>query len=146
PVCQDLFTHRHVEHIAVGWVLRSSTVTCAVTVNNSGADSAQNVVLTDILPGSVDYVSATPGQGSWSQVGGVVTCSLGELQDGGSTSVEIVVTSTIAGSLTNNASVSADTADTNQGNKSASETTSVKPVEPEASSDIFLPLILKNNG
>ena len=75
-----------------------------------------------------------------------MTCSLGELQDGGSTSVEIVVTSTIAGSLTNNASVSADTADTNQGNKSASETTSVKPVEPATSRYIFLPLILKNNG
>ena len=76
----------------------------------------------------------------------MVTCSLGELQDGGSTSVEIVVTSTLAGSLTNNASVSADTTDPNQGNNSASEPTTVMPVEPATSRDIFPPLLMKFNG
>ena len=104
------------------------------------------MVLTDILPGSVDYVSAKPGQGSCSRVGGVVTCNLGELLNEGSTRVEILVTTTIAGSLTNNAIVSADTADPNQGNNSASETTTVMPVEPATSRDIFLPLLMKFSG
>ena len=117
-----------------------------MSANNSGPANAQNVVLVDNLPGSVVYVSATPGQGSCSQVGGVVTCNLGELPNGGSTSVEIVVTTTVAGSLINNANVTADTADPNQGNNSASETTTVMPVEPATNRDIFLPLLMKFNG
>jgi hypothetical protein len=75
-----------------------------------------------------------------------VTCSLGELLAGDSTSVEIGIMTTLEGSLTNNASVSADTTDTNQGNNSDSETTTVMPLEQGSSRKIFLPQILKSSG
>jgi len=54
--------------------------------------------------------------------------------------------SNLTGSLTNNASVSVDTADPNPENNTTNETTTVKPVEPMTGSGIFLPLILKING
>lgn len=54
--------------------------------------------------------------------------------------------SKLAGSLTTNTSVAVDKTDTSQGSNSDSETTTVKPVEPEVSSDILLPLILKLSG
>jgi uncharacterized repeat protein (TIGR01451 family) len=112
-----------------------------ITVVNSGPDSAQNVVLTDDLPGSVVYVSGTPDQGSCSQLGGIVTCDLGEVQNGASTSVEIVVTPTIATTLTNNVSVAADTGDPDLGDNNDSELTDV---ELSASFEHYLPLIFKN--
>jgi len=98
-------------------------------VSNSGPDTAQNVPLTDTLPGSATYISATPGQGSCDEVGGVVTCSLGDIPNGGSTSIEIVVTTTAAGTITNHASVSANSSDPDLQNNSASETTTVDPTE-----------------
>jgi len=75
-----------------------------------------------------------------------VSCNLRELLNEGSTRVGILVTTTIAGSLTNNANESADTADPNQGSNAASETTTVMPVEPATNRDIFLPLLMKFSG
>jgi len=100
-------------------------------VSNSGPDTAQNVTLPDTLPGSAIYISAIaiPGQCYCYEVGGVVTCSLGDIPNGGSTSIEIVVTTTAAGSLTNSASVSANSSDRDLQNNSASETTTVDPTE-----------------
>jgi uncharacterized repeat protein (TIGR01451 family) len=49
------------------------------------------------------------------------------LAKGGSASVEIVVTTTAAGTMTNNAGVTSDTADPNGVNNSASEQTEVHP-------------------
>jgi uncharacterized repeat protein (TIGR01451 family) len=121
-------------------------ITYTITVNNSGPDSAKNVVLTDTLPDTVVYVSNTPGQGSCFQVGRVVTCNLGDIPNGDSTSVEIVVMTTIADTISNSASVTADTADTNPDNNNASETTTVIPGESKSSSDILLPLVLKFGG
>ena len=97
-----------------------------ITVVNSGPDSAQSVVLTDDLPDSVVYVSAIPDQGSCSQAGGKVTCDLVDMQNGDSTSIEIVVATTVAGTLTNNVSVAADTGDPNLGDNNDSELTKVE--------------------
>jgi hypothetical protein len=103
-------------------------------VSNAGPDMAQNVVLTDNLPVGVSYVSATPNQGTCGIGSGVVTCNLGDLPNGGSLNVEIVVTSLTAGVKTNQASVAADTADPNRVNNGANEATSVVL-------RIYLPLI-----
>jgi uncharacterized repeat protein (TIGR01451 family) len=110
---------------ALGPVTVGDNITYTVTVSNSGPDTTQNVTLTDTLPGSTTYVSATLGQDSCDEVGGVVTCSLGDILNGGTTSVEIVVTTTAAGTLTNSASVAADTADPNPNNNSTEEQTTV---------------------
>jgi uncharacterized repeat protein (TIGR01451 family) len=115
-------------------VLLGDPIRYILTVSNAGPDMAQNVVLTDNLPVGVSYVSATPNQGTCGIGSGVVTCNLGDLPNGGSLNVEIVVTSLTAGVKTNQASVAADTADPNRVNNGANEATSVVL-------RIYLPLI-----
>ncbi|MGD2157840.1 MAG: Ig-like domain-containing protein [Anaerolineales bacterium] len=120
------------------------TITYTLTVNNNGPDAAQSVILTDTLPGSATFVSATPDQGLCDELSGLVTCSLGDILKGGGTSVEIVVTTTLTGTLTNNANVTAGTVDPNPADNNDSETTTVEPVGPEPTFDIYLPIVVRN--
>jgi uncharacterized repeat protein (TIGR01451 family) len=93
-------------------------VTYMVNVSNGGPDTAENVVLTDDLPGGVTFVSATPEQGSCNEAGGVVTCNLGDMVSGASVDVVIVVNAPAAGTLTNAATATSDTSDPDTGNNS----------------------------
>ena len=97
-----------------------------VTVSNAGPSDATLVALTDTLPAEVVYVSATPTQGSCSELAGTVTCALGTVPDGNSVDIVIAVTvpaDTSAGTITNNASVTTATTDPNGANDSTSEDT-----------------------
>jgi hypothetical protein len=105
-------------------------VTYTVNVSNGGPDTAENVVLTDNLPTGVSFVSVTPGAPDCTESSGVVTCDLGAIASGASVDVEIVVTTTTDGTITNIASVESDTSDPNTGNNSASEDTTVNPGAP----------------
>jgi uncharacterized repeat protein (TIGR01451 family) len=95
-----------------------SPLTYTVTVTNHGPSGATGVMLTDTLPGSVTYVSATPSQGSCNQALGVVSCSLGSLANGVSATVTIIVTPTTGGTLVNAASVVANEPDLTASNNS----------------------------
>ena len=91
-----------------------------VTVANAGSSDATLVQLTDTLPAEVTYVSATPAQGSCSELAGTVTCDLGTVADGGSVDVVIAVTvpaGQAATTVTNDAAVSTATTDPNAGNR-----------------------------
>ena len=98
----------------------------AVVVNN-GPDDAQNIVLTDTLPGTVTFVSSTPSTPTCTESGGTVTCNLGTMVAGATTTVVILVMADQQGDLTNNVSVTSDTADSNIPNNSANEITTVSP-------------------
>ena len=64
-----------------------------LTVFNKGSVTASKVVLTDTLPASVTYNSATPtGGGTCNQNSGIVTCTWASLASGASTLVTITVT------------------------------------------------------
>ena len=76
----------------------------------------------------VTYDSATPSQGTCSESSGTVTCALGTIADGQRASVEIKVTPGAGGTITNQATVSATTADPVLVNNSASAETTVDPV------------------
>ena len=95
-----------------------------LVVTNSGPNNATNVVVTDTLPGGVTLVSATPNQGSCSGTG-PVTCNLGGILNGGTASIEILVVTGAAGSITNNANVAASETDPVPGNNAASAATTV---------------------
>ena len=100
----------------------------AVTVSNAGPSDAVGVSLVDVLPAEVSFVSATPDQGSCSELAGTVTCALGSIASGGSVDVVInvaVPSDTAAGTVTNNASVSSATSDPVAGNNATSEDTTI---------------------
>ena len=106
-------------------VKTGDNVTYTVVVSNGGPGSAENVVVTDTLPSGVQFVSATPDQGSCSESGGIVTCNLGTVANGSSVNIVIVVQATTHGELTNTVIVVSDT-DPNPGNNSAMEQTTVE--------------------
>ncbi|MGD0086538.1 MAG: DUF11 domain-containing protein, partial [Verrucomicrobiota bacterium] len=81
-----------------------------ISVTNFGPSSASGVVVTDSLPATVTFVSATGGGLNNS---GIVSWTLGTLTNGQTSNVTVTVTAPASGSLTNVASVSTPTGDPN---------------------------------
>ena len=108
-------------------VLAGQQLTYTLTVANSGPRTATGVQLTDNLPSTVTFNSATPSQGSCSHLSGTVTCALGSLVDTASATVDIVVTPQEGGSITNQASVSSDLRDPVAPDNAASATNHGEP-------------------
>jgi subtilase family serine protease len=95
-----------------------------VTVTNNGPDIADNVVLTDQLPATATLVSAKPSSGTCNGTT-TVTFDLGNLADGASATVVVVVTTTAKGTLKNVVTVDADDSDTSARNNRDEELTVV---------------------
>jgi uncharacterized repeat protein (TIGR01451 family) len=108
-----------------------------ITATNNGPAIATNVIITDVLPPGVTFVSATATQGNCNGTG-TVTCNLGSLAVGGNASVTIVVTPSSAGQITNSATVAGTEADPDSTNNSAPATTLIQPAAP-------LPTMLDDN-
>ena len=124
-----------------------SSLTYTLVVSNAGPSTAQGVVATDTLPAGVAFVSANPTAGSCSEAAGTVTCNLGDVNNGASVTITIVVTPSAAGTLNNSASVSSPTADPAAGNNSASTTTTVNPAAPpDLTLSFSLPSITVSSG
>lgn len=100
-------------------------LTYTVDVTNNGTAPATGVVVTDTLPVSVDFMSATTSQGSCSERDGTVSCALGEIAAGATVTVTITVTPTTPGVVTNTVTVSADGVDPYPPNNTATAETSV---------------------
>jgi uncharacterized repeat protein (TIGR01451 family) len=97
-----------------------------ILVTNSGPSSATNATLTDTLPAGVTYVSASSGQGSCNQSGGVLTCNLGSMPSGASVTATVSVTAgLLPGTLQNAVTVKASEADPDLSNNSSTATTNV---------------------
>ena len=96
------------------------TVTITLTASNSGPDTATAVVIRDLLPAGLDYVSGSASQGTCLQAAGTVTCALGDLASGASATVTITATSNGTGNMTNPGIVTSSTYETNAGNNSSS--------------------------
>ena len=101
-------------------------ITYTLTVYNLGPSEAQSVRITDTLPISVVFSSATTG---CAHDGGTVTCALSSLAAGASSSFVITVTAaadiTPGTSLENRAVVGSSTSDPNPLNNAATADTSV---------------------
>lgn len=108
-------------------VTEGAVLTYTITVSNSGPGAASNATLTDELSSHVDFVSATPTQGSCDLGGKTVTCELGTLPAGPGATATIEVRPKKTGQLTNSASVAVGAGDTDpvMANNSATEMTTV---------------------
>jgi uncharacterized repeat protein (TIGR01451 family) len=100
-------------------------ITYRLTITNTGAD-ATGVRLTDTLPSSVTFESVTSTQGSCTPTISGVDCALGNLADGASANVDIVVIPNVASTISNTASVSANEDDPTLSNNSATQLTLVQ--------------------
>ena len=78
------------------------TLTYTLAVTNHGPDVAPDTMVMDTLPSSVVLLSATPSTGSCTGTT-VITCALGDLPSGATTTIVITVRPTAAGSLHNEA-------------------------------------------
>ena len=70
-----------------------SNVTYTITVGNAGPSTATNVVVNDTLPAGLQFVSATPSQGTCNAASPVV-CNLGTILAGGNATVTLVARAT----------------------------------------------------
>jgi uncharacterized repeat protein (TIGR01451 family) len=105
--------------------------TYTILVKNVGTPfSATGVAVTDTLPASMTFVSASTSQGSLvtPPVGstGTVTANIGTIAPGATVSVTITAKSTTAGVVTNSATATSNESDSNPSNNSDSAATTVK--------------------
>ncbi|MBC8096986.1 MAG: immunoglobulin domain-containing protein [Akkermansiaceae bacterium] len=108
----------------------NNPVTYTLNVLNTGPSLATGLIITNQLPSSSAFISATGSQGVCTQVGNLVVCDLGTLGANTNAVVSIVVTPNVSGTwLTNRATVYRAEADPFAGNNTASAITSVTPPE-----------------
>ena len=116
-------------------ILVGQSLSYTLTVANLGSGSASSVTLTDALPASVSFVSASPG---CVQLGNNVVCSAGALPNGSTTNFTVVVTPNSVGLITNTLTVASPTADPNPANNTAAIVTTVQaPV-------VLVPVVISN--
>jgi uncharacterized repeat protein (TIGR01451 family) len=107
-------------------VLLGNSATVSFDVINAGTLPATNVAADFTLPSNISLISAAASQGSCTDGGGVVNCSLGDVD--GSTAVQVTITSetTALGSGFFAANVTAD-ADDDPSNNQSGVTLTVQP-------------------
>ena len=117
----------------------TGTLTYTVTVNNAGPSDAQNVVVTDLLPADVTYVSDTDNCVELPV--GTLTCSLGGIPATDTASFDIIVTVNAGApvTVTNAATVASETTDPNADDNETSLVSIVKVKDPSS------PFVDKNN-
>ena len=100
------------QSVAPNPVVVGSNLTYTIVITNRGPSAASSLVLSDALPASVTFVSASSGCGA-------TGCNLGTLASGGNMTVTITATAGAQGVLTNTVSVSSSATDLNLANNTA---------------------------
>ncbi len=122
-------------------VVIGSPLSYTITVTNNGPSATKNATVTHLLPSSLIFVSAVASQGSCSQAGGVVNCSLGTLASRAGATITVVGIPSTAGTISSTASVSSTQPDPNPYNNSATVVSRVNP----ASADLVARIVAAPN-
>jgi uncharacterized repeat protein (TIGR01451 family) len=132
----DVIKTDAVDPVAVG-----QRIEYLITIDNDGDGSAADVRLDDSLTDGVQFVSATPSQGTCSNAGSNVQCQLGTIAAGASAEVTLVVRALRSGTVTNTARATT-TSPANEDLNSDFEQTTVNPAAGDLviEKDVFTPL------
>jgi uncharacterized repeat protein (TIGR01451 family) len=103
-----------------------SNFSYTIIVTNLGPQFATSATVTDVLPGAVTFVSATPSQGTCTNSGGTLSCNLGPLASGAGATISVIATAITPGLVTNTATVAANELDPVPSNNSATATTLIR--------------------
>ncbi len=122
------------DSVAVG-----GQISYVLAVTNAGPASATGVMLTNLLPAEVDFVSAT---GEYEETEGGIVFSIGSLQLGAGTSFTVVVTTKTPGTITSRIMVRSDQTDPNLENNAALAMNTVKTQPTSLSVQVTGPLSL----
>jgi uncharacterized repeat protein (TIGR01451 family) len=95
-----------------------------ITVRNIGLGTAQDVIVTDTLPGNADFVNAS---GQPSNAGGVLTWTVASMAPGEALQFTVQVTAPKQGAVTNVAAAETATGEVSASNNRAAVTTTVNP-------------------
>ena len=116
-------------------VLQGAELTYIIIVTNNGPSDAEEVTVTDTLPGTVRFVSSSATQGDCT--GAItVTCIIGTLSRGDRATVSVVAIPTEVRTITNLSSVMSDMTDLAMGDNTATETTTVSSSPPAPTADL----------
>ena len=98
-----------------------------LAISNGGPEAASGVIVSDVLPASLSFVSASGSGFSCNTAGAAVNCTLGtDLAAGASASVVIAVRAPTEGqSISNEGAVTAATSDPNQANNRSTQNTQI---------------------
>lgn len=140
--------------VSPGQATVGENLTYIVVVNNNGPDTAFEVVLRDILPDGVTFISATPAQGSCAFSAYSLVCALNALTNGSSIPVKIVALSTEAGNIQNIAHVTGNVSDPDMTNNTVGASSTVVDIDSAIKSitsvtnkiDNFVELGIFNRG
>ena len=111
-----------------------STITYTITVANAGPSTATNVVVNDTLPAGLQFVAATPAQGTCNNASPVV-CNLGTLNAGASAEITVTAIVTVtSGTIANTATVTGAEGDSDAGD-TTSTTAAIPVIGPAVASE-----------
>jgi uncharacterized repeat protein (TIGR01451 family) len=110
-------------------VIVDGTLTYTLTVANAGPAEATAVAVSQMLPPSATFDSASSTAGSCTQASGTLSCALGTLASGGSATITVKVVVTAVGILSTSAAVSAGLDDPRPVDNTATATTAVRPLQ-----------------
>lgn len=138
-------------------VALGQNLTYTMVVANAGPSDATGVTLTDPLPPGVTFVSANSLVGPCAFATGTLTCAIGDLAANASAAVTVVVTPTVAGAISNTATVDANQPDPAAANDAAmadtvapsadlSLTKTASPDPVIAGEDLTYTLVVTNAG
>lgn len=115
---------------------QGTSMTYTLTAVNNGPGTAQNVVMTDVLPASLYYLEESHTRGTVTRSGNTVTASVGTLQAGESATVLISVIPLSSGTINNTVTGSTTSPDGNNANNSATLGITVNAVDPSEVADV----------
>lgn len=102
-------------------------LTYKIFVKNSGPQDATNVVLTTTISGNVEFLSISSANGgNCSRSGNTITCNIGDLANGGTETITVVVRAATEGTINTSAAITATEDDQVSSNNSSSVKTTVK--------------------